>query len=85
MPTYTQREIDELIACPKRVSDAPRREMKSVGSHRRNDMKLVSSDSAERQFSVFMRQNEDFPENFSIGLKYLSAEDRGEITLLRCN
>ncbi|MDR3764237.1 MAG: hypothetical protein P4M01_09105 [Acidobacteriota bacterium] len=36
-------------------------------------------------FSMFLRQNEDFPENFSIGLKYHPNDGRSEIILLRCN
>ena len=34
---------------------------------------------------MFMRKNEDFPENFSIGLIYNPHDGQGEITLFRCN
>ena len=44
----------------------------------------VASDDGSREFSVFMRQNTDFPENFSIGLVYL-PRDEDRIILLRCN
>jgi len=81
---YTQPEIDELIACPKVVSDAPRREMKKDRGHSRNDMKLKSTDD-KFEFRVFMRRNEDFPENFSIGLAFLAKDGTGELVLLRCN
>ena len=37
------------------------------------------------EFSVFMRINEDFSENFSIGLDYSSRDEGGKICLLRCN
>ena len=47
-------------------------------------MKL-QSDDGEYDFSVFMRKNEDFEENFSIGLIYKPRDIRGEISLLRCN
>jgi hypothetical protein len=30
---YTQQEIDDLIACPKVVSEAPRRDMKLDRGH----------------------------------------------------
>jgi hypothetical protein len=35
--------------------------------------------------SSSFEKNEDFPENFSIGLKYNPTDERGEIILLRCN
>lgn len=44
----------------------------------------VASDDGLREFSIFMRQNTDFPENFSIGLEYL-PRDEDRIILLRCN
>ena len=36
-------------------------------------------------FIIFMRRNDDFPENFSVGLRYSANDGRPEITLLRCN
>jgi hypothetical protein len=41
---YTQQEIDDLIACAKVVSDAPKREEKLDCGHFRNDMRLKSAD-----------------------------------------
>lgn len=64
---------------------APRKEMRLVGGHWRNDAELVSSDEAKRQFEMFMRRNEDFPENFSIGLRYNPQDGQGDLILLRCN
>ena len=37
---YTQQEIDDLIGCPKVVSEPPKREMKLDRGHFRNDMRL---------------------------------------------
>ncbi|MDQ6701222.1 MAG: hypothetical protein M3Z36_13665 [Acidobacteriota bacterium] len=85
MAVYNQNEIDDLIECPKNIFEAPKRAMKLVGADWRNDMRLVSCDEPILDFSVFMRKNEDFPENFSVGLKYHPKDDRGEIILLRCN
>ena len=82
--TYTQQEIDDLIACPKVVSDAPKRDMKLDRGHFRNDMRLKSTDD-KLEFRVFMRQSEDLPENFSIGLAFLAKDGSGEVVLLRCN
>jgi hypothetical protein len=84
MRTWTQAELDELISCPKQVADPPRKEMRSERGHQRNDMTLRSPDG-ERRFSVFMRVNERFPENFSVGLVYDPRDETGDLTLLRCN
>ena len=81
---YTQQEIDALITCLKVVSEAPKREMKLDRGHFRNDMRLKSTDG-KLEFRVFMRRNEDLPENFSIGLAFLAKDGSGEVILLRCN
>ena len=84
MKTWTQAELDELISCSKKVEDPPRKEMRSERGHQRNDMTLSSLDGKWR-FSVFMRVNEEFPENFSVGLIHDPRDEPGELTLLRCN
>jgi hypothetical protein len=81
---YTQQDIDDLISCPKNFSEPPKKGMKMDGGHTRSDAKLVA-DNVNGEFLMFMRKNEDFPENFSIGITYHPADGRGEITLLRCN
>jgi len=81
---FSDQEIEKLIACAKRIVEPPKKEMQLVSGHWRNDMKLQSDDE-EYDFSVFMRKNEDFEENFSIGLIYKPRDIRGEIPLLRCN
>jgi hypothetical protein len=78
---YSEDQIKELIECPKTVSDPPKREMRLFGADWRNDMTLTATNGTEGEFSVFMRRNEDFPENFSIGLRY----QPNEIVLVRCN
>lgn len=85
MSTYSQSVIEQLIRCPKRVSDSPRREMKSEGGYLRNDAKLIAQDEIKGEFTVFLRQSLSFPENFSIGLRYSPKDGRDTITLLRCN
>jgi len=82
--TYSQEEIDSLIVCPKVITEPPRKEMRSERGSRRNNMALRSTDG-DLEFSVFIRINEDFPENFSIGLSYSPRDERGTICLLRCN
>ena len=76
MPTLTEQNIADLIACPKEVVDPPRREME--GRMKRNEMTLRSADK-KPEFRVFLRQAEEFLENFSIGLVYLPHEEPGEL------
>lgn len=84
MRNYSQTELDTLISCPKRVTEPPLKEMKMDKGHRRNDMKLVSCDG-KMDFLVFMRINDFFPENFSIGLIANPKDEPWSFLLLRCN
>ena len=84
MKQYTQDEIDDLITCPKLIAEPPKKEMWLERGSRRNNMPLIS-EKGDREFYVYLRVNEDFPENFSIGLDYVPKEVRGSICLLRCN
>jgi len=84
MRTFTDDELSNLVACPKQVDDPPRREMRVEGKMKRNDMTLKSLDG-KHSFRVFMRQSDDFIENFSIGLMYVPGEEPGSFQLFRCN
>ena len=66
---YTDEEIEHLIYCKKRVIKAPRKKMRNVRGCLRNEM-TAESVAEGRHFHVFMRQNETFHENFSIGLVF---------------
>ncbi len=82
-----QEELEELIACPKRVIKPSHKDMKLERGNWRNDFTLEPVDDGtddKMGFSVFMRKNERFPENFSIGL---NVQMKGEksFCLLRCN
>jgi hypothetical protein len=46
---------------------------------------MIAMDGTKGTFWMFMRRNADFPENFSVGLRYNAFDGRPEITLLRCN
>jgi hypothetical protein len=83
MKNFTQMELETLISCPKRVTDPPRQTMRLERGHLRNDLKLRSDD--DKEFSVFIRVNEKFQENFSIGLTYQPSDEPRTICLLRCN
>jgi len=81
---YNQAEIDALIVCEKIILEPPKRAPRLVGADWRNDMRLAAPGDAG-EFLVFMRQSDDFPENFSVGLTYHPKDGRPEIVLLRCN
>ena len=58
--------------------------MRLDGKMKRNDMTLKFADE-KHSFRVFIRQSDEFPENFSFGLIYLPGEDPGSFQLVRCN
>ena len=84
MRSYTQEELDKLIKCRKIITKPPKEKMRLEKGSYRNDMELFSEDKQFR-FTSFMRRNEDYPENFSIGLDYHPKEERASICLIRCN
>jgi len=77
----TDRDIDELVRLPKVIVEkAPAGGYREQDGHRRCDLKLeVALDEKgevpeDGNFSVFIRQNTKFIDNFSIGLKFRSFE-----------
>ncbi len=84
MRTFTDAELTTLIACSKQVLNPPRREMRLEGKMKRNDMTLQSVEG-RHSFRVFLRQSDEFPENFSIGLMYAPGEEPGSFQLIRYN
>ena len=84
MRIFTDEEFEGLVACPKQVVDPPRRDMRVEGKMKRNDMTLKSVDG-KHSFRVFMRQSDEFMENFSLGLMYVPGEEPGSFQLIRCN
>jgi len=77
-------EIERLIECPKNIIAPPKREMTLHRGNWRNDMKLQEQ-GGDNVFSVFMRKNADFEENFSIGLIHLPKGVKGDAVLIRLN
>ena len=76
------KTIADLISCPKVITEPPRKNMLLQNRHFRNEMKLRSQDGNE-VFTLFLRQNEVLPEDFSIGLIFHGP--KGTVPLLRCN
>lgn len=84
LKALTDEEILFLISCPKIITTIPKKSMLLLQGSYRNEMTLQSEDGLHR-FSVFMRKNEAFEENFSIGLRYHPDNDPESIVLIRCN
>ena len=83
----TDHEIESLVRLPKNiVSKTPAVGYRNENLHRRCELELTASSSPITEFTVFIRQNDKFIENFSIGLRY-RTKDRtlGTITLVRYN
>ena len=84
----TKEDIESLIKTPKKIKKkTPAKEYKEENGHKRCDLE-VSEDSVEdgKTFSVFIRQNIYFIENFSIGLCYKTKNRAlSSITLIRYN
>ena len=82
----TEELITELIVCPKKAIGADRKRMLSVNRSLRNKASLVSS-NGNYTYDLFLRQSEEFIEDFSVGLmwtnaaKYISVNK--EIILIR--
>jgi hypothetical protein len=78
----SQAEIDELIACQKRVIN-PSSRPKTEGKHIRRDYQVASLDG-RYEFVLFTRQSTMIAESFSAGLRWRSKTGE-EVILMRCN
>ena len=82
----TQQRIQELIKLPKIiVRRRPSHGYREESGSRRCDLDLRSHGQDDGTFAVFIRQNLQFAENFSIGLRYRADLPLGAITLVRYN
>lgn len=83
----TDQEIIDLIACPKMIiSRQPAQGYRTDNFQNRCDLDLRAADGEGGQFKVFIRQNTEFIENFSIGLRFQTGSRQlGLITLVRYN
>lgn len=82
----TEQEISDLIACPKTiVRREPAHSYRTEHRQRRCDLDL-RADADGRAFEVFIRQNTEFIENYSVGLRFqTNLRPLGLITLTRYN
>lgn len=84
MKTWSQAELDALVACEKRTLEPPRKSVRLESGSYRNEATLQSLDG-QHSFRVFIRQNAKFTENFTVGLDYIQRDEPGSICLVRCN
>lgn len=79
--------LNEVISCPKHVIKADRKRMVLENRHYKNKLDIISEDG-KYTFKMFMRQSNEFLEDFSVGLiwtnpqKYINISKN--IILLRC-
>lgn len=83
----TDIEIDALIKSPKKIiGKIPASGYKQEERRKSCDLTLESVDTEGEVFSVFIRQNSHFIENYSIGLRYKTKNIAlKSITLIRYN
>ncbi|MCY4082081.1 MAG: hypothetical protein OXF54_17695 [Caldilineaceae bacterium] len=86
-PILTDQQIQELLGIPKTISEkTPAKGYKEENNQRRCDLELEAKSDDGVRFSVFIRQNSKFIENFSIGLCYqTNLKSPGTVTLVRYN
>lgn len=87
LPMLTNNQIDALVSAPKRITDRkPTEGYRLDRGHQRCDLELESIRDPKQRFAVFVRQNLEFVENFSVGLRYRSDHPRYKtLTLVRYN
>ena len=82
----TEQRIQELIELPKTIiRRRPNHGYREESGSRRCDLDLRGSEHDDGTFAVFIRQNIQFTEKFSIGLRYRADLPLGAITLVRYN
>lgn len=83
----TDEHLLELVTVAKCiVSKTPRHGYAEEGHHRRCQLELRSDHQDGTHFVVFIRQNTQYSENFSIGLRCrVGTTSLGMVTLIRYN
>ena len=84
----TDADIADLISRPKRIAKkSPASGYREDGRHKRCDLELVDIEDERLEYGVFIRQNTNFIENFTIGLSHRPQNDptMKTLTLVRYN
>jgi len=82
LSALTDAQIQELLACPKRVQN-PGSKSRVDGKHIRRDFQVTSVDD-RHQFVLFTRQSLIISDSFSAGLRWKSKSGE-DVILMRCN
>jgi len=80
--SLSDERIAELISMPKRVAN-PKARMVPDAKHLKCDYK-VASVSGDEEFTIFLRQHSEMPDDFTAGLKWHSTTGEA-VVLMRCN
>lgn len=83
--SINNKKIEELIKCPKRITN-PNARIKMKDGHEQFNYKVMSTDENESGFVIFTRQNkrEGMEDDFSCGLNWI-APNGESLTLCRYN
>ena len=83
--SLTDIQIEELISCPKRLTN-PNSRVKQKDGHEQYNYKAISTDGTDREFIVYKRQNmrTGMEDDFSAGLAWLAPNGEA-FTLKRYN
>ena len=82
----TNKDIQDLINTPKRIHNKePKKGYKTENGYKRCNLILIGGENNKIRFEVFIRQNQEFLENFSIGLVYKSSDLQKSLNLIRYN
>lgn len=80
---FDGHSLHRLISAEKLiVAKEPKSGLREENSHYRADLTLESP-SLKARYRLFIRQNREFPENFSVGLCFTGTQ--GEVDLIRFN
>ena len=88
MLPITEELLQEVLSCPKISRRADRKRMTSSNRSKRNTVYL-SSENGKYEYKLFMRQSEEFMEDFSVGLIWTNPAQYIDVTknsifLIRC-
>jgi len=88
MESISNAMLQDLLFCNKFAIRADRKKLSFSNRHRRNNIYLLS-ENRKYEYKLFLRQSEDFLEDFSVGLIWTNPTNYIEISknsviLLRC-
>lgn len=79
MLPITEELLQEVLSCPKISRRADRKRMTSSNRSKRNTVYL-SSENGKYDYKLFMRQSEEFMEDFSVGLIWTNPAQYIDVT-----